>query len=258
MPSTQPIQLPPRSAGLSLFIGKSGILLFAAAFWFILLFGGTGHAQGGVPLVTVATDQSPLNVPTQFGIPTNSTVNQAGDFAFVGNGNSGLFFRAAGATSGSLILQDGDPAPGFPNSMISSFSPAIALNATKSLFFGVNFSLPDGLPHAALLTYDGTNFHTVASSDDIAAGAVGATYGTNLMPGSINDNGDANFSAVPLGQSAITYYIVPSGEAAMRVAGLDDPPPPSCTWCGTPSIFSFTNGYISYSVFFLPIPFFLS
>src|SRR3979411_2905581 len=64
-----------------------------------LLLCSQAHAQGGVPLVTVATDQSQLNLSDQFGIPTSSTINQPGDFAFVGNGNTALFFRAAGSSA---------------------------------------------------------------------------------------------------------------------------------------------------------------
>src|SRR6202171_3042111 len=80
------------------------------------------HAQGGVPLVTVATDQSPLNLSNQFGIPAGSAINQAGDFAFVGNGNNALFLRAAGASAPTRLLQIEDQAPGFPDSQIRLFS----------------------------------------------------------------------------------------------------------------------------------------
>jgi len=59
--------------------------LFAAVI--ALFFCSPAHAQGGVPLVTVATDQSPLNLSNQFGVPKGTAINQAGDFAFVGNGN---------------------------------------------------------------------------------------------------------------------------------------------------------------------------
>src|SRR5216684_6366731 len=100
-----------------------------------LFFCSPAHAQGGVPLVTVATDQSPLNLSNQFGVPKGTAINQAGDFAFVGNGNSALFFRAAGATLITRILQVGDEVPGFPESQILSFSSTLKLNSAKSLFF---------------------------------------------------------------------------------------------------------------------------
>jgi len=206
-----------------------------------LLLASPAHAQGGVPLVTVATDQSSLNLSNKFGVPVGTAINQAGDFAFIGNGRSGLFFRATGTTSATLLLQAGDPVPGFPGSLISSFSRSVALNSSKSILFGVSYNLPDGLPHVAVLTYDGSNYHTVAFSDDIAPGSGGAVYGTSLTPGSINDSGDVNFSTVPVGNSAttfgITYYIVPSSSAAVRVAALNDAPPAACTWCMPPGGF---------------------
>jgi hypothetical protein len=211
-----------------------------------LLAVASAHAQGGVPLVTVATDQSSLSVPTTFGVPAATTINEAGDFAFIGNGDSGLFFRAAGATSATLLLQHGDAVPGFPGSLIVAFRSGLALNSTKSIIFGVIYNLPDGLNHAAVLTYDGSTYRKVASSEDIAPGSGGAVYGTGLTPGSINDNGDVDFSAVPVGKSAPTFYILPSGSlTAVRVAALDDTPPAACTWCSETPIFA--GGIVSNS-----------
>src|SRR6266571_2358880 len=88
-----------------------------------LLLSSRAHAQGGVPLITVATDQTSLNLSNQFGIPAGSAINQAGDFAFVGNGNSALFFRAAGSTTATRLLQIGDEIPGITGSHVLSFSP---------------------------------------------------------------------------------------------------------------------------------------
>jgi hypothetical protein len=48
--------------------------LFAAVI--ALFFCSPAHAQGGVPLVTVATDQSPLNLSNQFGVPTGTAINR--------------------------------------------------------------------------------------------------------------------------------------------------------------------------------------
>ena len=205
--------------------------LFAAVI--ALFFCSPAHSQGGVPLVTVATDQSPLTLSNQFGVPTGTAINQAGDFAFVGNGNSALFFRAAGASSITRVLQVGDEVPGFPESQILSFSSTIKLNSTKSLFFTVNFSLADGLVHDALLTYDGAKFHTIVSSDDIAPGLAGVAYGIGLNPVGINDKGDVAFSSrnslIPRPQ--ITLYIAPSGGSPVRIVGPGDPlpqPPAQC------------------------------
>src|SRR5690349_13151040 len=163
-------------------VANSCIILTA----FILLLCQSAHAQGGVPLVTVATDQSSLNLSNQFGIPASTAINQSGDFAFVGNGGSALFFRAAGAAVATRLLQIDDEVPGFPGSQIVSILPELSLNSSRSLFFGVRFNGGDTEFHTALLTYDGTNYHTVVSSDGIVPGSNGgATYGINLVPGSI-------------------------------------------------------------------------
>jgi hypothetical protein len=195
----------------------------------VLLTSSAAHAQGGVPLVTVATDQSSLNLSNQFGVPAGTAINQAGDFAFVGNGDTALFLRAAGAPGATRLLQIEDEVPGFPGSQILSFLPELGINASRSLFFGVKFKGGDNEPHAALLIYDGTNYHTVVSSGDIAPGSSGATYGFSVTPGSINDNGDVSFAAVV---GSTTFYIVPAGKPAVRIVGLGDTPPAACTWCG--------------------------
>jgi hypothetical protein len=202
----------------------------------VLLFPAASHAQGGVPLVTVATDQSSLNLSDQFGIPASTAINQAGDFAFVGNGDTALFLRPAGASAATRLLQIDDEAPGFPGSQILILLPEVAINSSRAVLFGVRFTGGDHLPHAALLTYDGTNYHTVVSSDDIAPGSNGAAYGLELIPGSINDSGDVNFAAIPTTFISTTFYIVPFGQMPVRIVGLNDNPPPPCTTCFLPGV----------------------
>jgi hypothetical protein len=111
-----------------------------------LLFSLAAHAQGGVPLVTVATDQSNLGLSNQFGVPAGAAINQAGDFAFIGQENSALFFRAASASSASIVLQAGDPVPGFPGSVVQSFSSTIDINSTKVLLICGEFQLARWTP----------------------------------------------------------------------------------------------------------------
>jgi hypothetical protein len=226
MAPTQPFPRVTRTSRLDAFLRRlanSCILLMGL----VLLLCSAAHAQGGVPLVTVATDQSSLNLSNQFGVPAGTAINQAGDFAFVGNGETALFVRSAGASAATRLLQIDDELPGFPGSQILSFLPELGINSSRSLFFGVRFKGGDNEFHAALLTYDGTKYHTVVSSEDVAPGSGGVTYGFNLVPGSIDDSGDVNFAAIPAGIESTTYYIFPSGApAAVRIVGLNDNPPP--------------------------------
>jgi hypothetical protein len=253
MAPTQPFPRVTRTSRLDAFLRRlanSCILLMGL----VLLSSSAAHAQGGVPLVTVATDQSSLNLSNQFGIPAGTAINQAGDFAFVGNGDTALFLRAAGASTATRLLQIDDELPGFPGPQILSFLPELAINSSRKLFFGVTTRGGDNEFHSALLIYDGTNYHTVVSSGDIAPGSSGgATYGFNLIPGSIDDSGDVNFAAVPTGTGSTTFYIFLSGSpAAVRIAGLNDTPPAACTWCvpSTGSLENFFTGVPSGSVIF--------
>lgn len=201
---------------------------------FALFLCSPANAQGGVPLITVATDQTPLPLSDQFGIPAGSAINQAGDFAFVGNGGNALFFRPAGSSMATRLLQAGDEIPGITGSRVSSFSSVVGLNSSKILLFGAAFSLSGEVPREALLTYDGMNYHVVVSSTDLAPAPDSVAYGT-LTPGSINDAGDVNFAAFLVGKPNIAFYIVPSGKPVVRVVGLNDAIPPAilaaCTWC---------------------------
>src|SRR5580692_7082837 len=165
MAPTQPFPRVTRTFRLDVsfcILAKSCITLVVLA----LFFPGTSHAQGGVPLVTVATDQSSLSLSDQFGVPAGTAINQAGDFAFVGNGDTALFLRAAGVSSATRLLQIDDQVPGFAGSQIMSFLPELSINSSRSLLFGVRFTDANNLFDAALLIYDGTNYHTVVSSDD--------------------------------------------------------------------------------------------
>jgi hypothetical protein len=203
-----------------------------------LLLCSPAHAQGGVPLVTVATDQTPLPLSDQFGIPAGSAINQAGDFAFVGNGGNALFLRPAGSSMATRLLQVGDEIPGITGSHVSSFSAVVGLNSSKILLFGVAFSLSGEVPREALLTYDGLNYHVVVSSTDIAPAPELVPYGS-LTPGSINDEGDVNFAAFLVEKPTIAFYIIPSGKPVVRVVGLADSIPAAilaaCTWCSPTS-----------------------
>jgi hypothetical protein len=82
------------------------------------------------------------------------------------------------------------------------------------------------------MTYAGTSYKTVVTSDNFIPNSNSSTYGMNLIPGSIDDSGDVNFGAVPTGTSSFAYYIAPAGfTTVFRIAGTTDAPPLSCTWC---------------------------
>jgi hypothetical protein len=191
------------------------------------LFCRLAHAQGSVPLVTVATDQSSLNLSNQFGVPAGTAVNQAGEFTFVGSGGSALFLRAAGAAGARRLLQIEDEAPGFAGSEILGFSPVLGINSSHVLLLGISLRAADGRFQSALLTYNGASYRTLVKTGDVAPGSGGSTFGLLLTPGSINDAGDINFSAVPIGKSASTLYIIPFGGAPVRIVAFDDIPPAS-------------------------------
>jgi hypothetical protein len=176
------------------------------------------RAQGSVPLKTVVTDQTPLNLSNQFGVPSAQTVDSAGNFAFIGDGNSALFYRAVAAPSATRLLQIGDQVPGIQSSQIVLFSPLI-FASQAGVLFGVSFDLPDGAPHQAVLAWNNGTYATVATDTTIAPGTV-LPYGANFSPVGINDHGDIAFTAVPT--TGQTLFILPAGGTVQRIVGVGD------------------------------------
>jgi hypothetical protein len=204
------------------------------------------RAQGGVPLVTVATDQSvSSSLSNQFGVPVSQAVDQAGDLVFIGDGRSGLFYRPAGAGSATRLLQTGDPVPGFPGSHVVFFGGNVSINSFGKIYFEAVFTLPDGENHQALMIYDGTSYHTIVSSESLAPpiatapslGGPNVTFSTTFTPltQGINDNGDVAFTVVPDATGQQTLYIVPAGKTPLAVATVGEPslPPFSGTFTGS-------------------------
>jgi hypothetical protein len=242
-----PTQPPLHSAKILLFhaVARIALLPSFAAVLFALLTCSLAHAQGGVPLVTVATDQSvSSSLSNQFGVPAGQAVDQAGDLVFIGDGRSGLFFRPAGAASATRLLQTGEPVPGFPGSHVIFFAVNVSINSFGKIYFEVVFSLPDGENHQALMIYDGTSYHTIVSSESLAPpiatapnlGGPNVTFGTTFTPltQGINDNGDVAFTAVPDATGLETLYIVPAGKTPLAVVTANEPslPPFSGTLLG--------------------------
>ena len=111
----------------------AGRLVVSTLLW-VIAFHVVGVAQSR--LVPILTDQTPLALSNMFGKVELSTVNQAGDFAFLGRGGTALFLRRANASEPVRIMQAGDPVPGIPNSAVSGFlNPR--LDNTELLIFGV-------------------------------------------------------------------------------------------------------------------------
>lgn len=203
----------------------------------------TSSARGQVPtpLVTLATDQNPLNLSSNFGVPYGSAVDQAGDFAFIGDGASALFLRRAGTSSATRLLQYGDAVPNIAGATVVDFFNIGGLNSSAHLLFAVDYNVspPDGQLHRAIMLYNGTAYVTIATSDQVAPGTEITTFGPTLgfagqaaSGGALDDNNDVlfesnltPFTAVTTPSVDPTLYIAPAAGAPVRVLGVGDPLP---------------------------------
>jgi hypothetical protein len=120
-------------------------------------------AQSQSQLVPLVTDQTPLALSNQYGVPQISAVNQSGDYAFIGNLNTAVYYRRAGASSPTLVLQMGDEAPGFPGSRNDLVSQ-ITLNNSGVLLFRLDFAQASGVGQGAIFTFDGASLQQVVSA----------------------------------------------------------------------------------------------
>jgi len=221
--TTQPSYSGQFPRALSVSVGKvrfANLVLLCAT----LLVCASGRAQTPVAVVT---DQTALSLSNHFGVPFGGVVDQSGDYAFLGNGATAAFYRHAGSST-ERVLQVGDPMPGITGSQVVFFQQGGGINSSGHVVFAVRFSLNDGSTHTALETYDGTTLHTVVLSTDIAPNTGGKTYGPQIFPIGIDDNGDVAFvaSLTPFGTGTgviqRTLFIVPSGGSAVRVVGEGD------------------------------------
>ena len=211
--------------------------------WTVLLLAvyvaANAAAQGTLPLTAVVTDQTPLDLSDRFGIPAASGVDQLGNFAFIGRGNSALFLRRTGSATIERLLQAGDEVPGFPGSSVLDFSlpvqelavpGAAPMMAAGRMAFIVEFSTGDGFTHQAILLYEDGGDSTLAHSDGIASGSGGHPYGWLALQG-LNERGDVAFTATLSSTDSTaleTLYLVPFGAPAARIVGPSDalPTPP--------------------------------
>jgi uncharacterized repeat protein (TIGR01451 family) len=194
-----------------------------------LTVAGLAQAQTRPTLKLLASDQSSLTLSNNFGVPAQADVNQAGDYAFAGADASALFFRSATAATTTRLLQRNEAVPGIPGVQSDFFQP-FRLNSAGHIAVQVVYNAADPrLNGSAILLYDGSAFHTVVISTDLAPGGGGANYGNVNLVG-LNDTGDIAFVA-PLRSSTgtnlnrPTLYIVPAGGSPMRIIGFNDAAP---------------------------------
>ncbi len=229
----------PRAVHFSLVTIFSLILLVAIL---CIAFSSPGvDAQSQSQLVPLVTDNTPLTLSNNFGAPLNSVVNQAGDYAFIGNGGSAVYYRKATDVSATMVLQMGDEVPGFAGSR-NDILNQIRLNNSGLLAFRPDFFQANGVAQGAIFTFDGAALQQVISGSDLAPGAGGAAFGRAMSLLGLNDAGEIAFSAplIPPGSpltAQTTLYIKPAGGTPVRVAGLGDVAPG--TGGGTFSTFGF-------------------
>jgi hypothetical protein len=185
-------------------------------------------AQAQTQLVPLVTDQTPLALSNLFGATAQGAVNQAGDYAFVGSGQSALFYRRAGAGAAVRVIQMDDEVPGFPGSRNDIILLQMRLNNSGLLAFRLDFFQANGLGQGVIFTFDGTTLTKIVSGADPAPGGGGANFERGLTLLGLNDSGDVAFTAplVPvLLPAQTTLYIAPGGGAPVRVVGLGDTAP---------------------------------
>src|ERR1051325_11494981 len=97
------------------------------------------------PYTPVVTDQSALSLSNNFEAPSNSAVNQSGDYAFVGKSQNSVFLRKAGAPAPTRLLQMGQqPLVGITGSRAELFSQVFQLNDSGQMVFYDDYTLPTG------------------------------------------------------------------------------------------------------------------
>lgn len=202
-----------------------------------LMSGGTALVRGrGLELPehlqTPSNDQlktsSNLETFNLFGVAGAVDLNQVGDYAFLGNGQSALFLRRANTGTTVRVLQMGDSVPGISGGQIDLlFTPR--LNSSAKLAFAADYGTSSNLQRAILI-FDGANTQNIVNSADIAPGTGGAIFGRTINLAGITDAGDVAFTGtlIPLNSSApaqTTLFVVLAGGAPVRTVGPGDPAP---------------------------------
>src|SRR5581483_9740547 len=184
----------------------STIAYLCTALWCLCFLVPSSFAQTS-QLVPLVTDQTPMGLSAKFGVPNARVVNQSGDYAFVGEGGTAIFFlshTAASGTAPTRVLQFGDQVPGFPGSRVGNVAN-VQLNDTGRLAFQARASLATGQSIQIILSYDGTSFLDLVDSTMPAPGLGGATYLGFALLG-LDNAGDFAFLANSVATTGNVLY----------------------------------------------------
>jgi hypothetical protein len=197
-------------------------------------------AQTPHQIVPVLTNQAPVQLSNQFGIPSASVANDTGDFAFIGLRGTGLYYRKAGLPSAIRAIQYGDELPGLPGSRLLALVGPLFMNGSGRVAVLADVLTTNRLTRA-ILAFDGTTLTTVVTGQDTAPGTGGATYGPTMTLVGMNSAGDvvAGSTLLPTGSTnppLPSVFLIPAAGSAARVAGPGDPSP------GTGGTFSAATG----------------
>ena len=165
-----------------------------------------------------------MGLSHNFGIPGTRAINQAGDYAFLGEGGRAVFLLSHTAASGSTptrILQFGDEVPGFPGSKLINFGN-VQLNDNGLLAIQAGASLSNGQSLSIIFSYNGT-FTDLVDSTMPAPGQGGAKY-LDLSLLGLDNSGDLAFLSAP-GSNSEALYIAMNGSSAVLAASFGQAAP---------------------------------
>jgi len=187
---------------------------------------------GSRRLTRLVTDQSLPGLPTNLARPSSTLMNEAGDYLYIaGRGGNALFFRRAGASAATRLLQAGDPVPGIAGSSIDYVVAPAGITPAGGVRVEVEFYRGRGIEDAILAFEDG-QWRTVVYSEDFAPGGGGVKFERFVSFVGVNASGDTAFTAplVPgpglIGyQAHTTLYIAPMSGRPIRLVGMGDVAP---------------------------------
>jgi hypothetical protein len=194
-----------------------------------VVVGGQKSAPPSQPKITpLVTDTDDFALSPYFGHATGYSINQAGDFAFSPDGGA-LFVRRAGSSVATPLLYMGGEAPGYPGTRADLLA-GYSINAVGQVAFEMDFFPPLGIIRHAIYVHDGSGFHVVADSADIAPGTGGRTFGRGLTRAAFNDAGQVGILATLVAVTGTqppenTLFLTTVGGPTVRIAGQGDPAP---------------------------------